>query len=131
MGEAVPKGSTKSFHIKKLDRVITTNANPNTEKWEAYIRAQAQEYSERSGLFFNEGEAVEISATFHLSRPKSLPKKVKDCVKRPDLDKLTRCVGDALNRVLFNDDSQVVKWTVEKMYAAGPSFVAIELRGRD
>ncbi|MFA5380029.1 MAG: RusA family crossover junction endodeoxyribonuclease, partial [Dehalococcoidia bacterium] len=124
MGEPIPKGSTKSFYIKNLNRVVTTNANANTDAWESFIRLNAQEYLKaRPGLFFGKGEALEIKATFHLSKPRSTPKKVLFPVTRPDLDKLERCVGDALNKVLYADDSQIVKWAVEKKYAIGPSMV--------
>jgi Holliday junction resolvase RusA-like endonuclease len=131
MGEPVPKGSTKSFYIKKLDRVVTTNANAKTGDWEAFIRMNVQNYlAGHPGLFFAKDEAVEITVVFHLSRPKSTPLKVKYPVKRPDLDKLERCVGDALNKVLYADDSQIVKWAVEKKYAIGPSMVEIEFKER-
>jgi len=131
MGEPVPKGSTKSFYIKNLNRVVTTNANAKTGDWEAFIRMNVQNYlAEHPGLFFTKDEALEITATFYLSKPKSTPKKVLFPVTRPDLDKLERCVGDALNKVLYADDSQIVKWAVEKKYAIGPSMVEIEFKER-
>ena len=36
----------------------------------------------------------------------------------PDLDKLVRAVGDALTRLAWRDDSQIVAWHAYKQYAA-------------
>ena len=35
----------------------------------------------------------------------------------PDLDKLVRAVGDALTRLAWRDDSQIVAWHAYKHYA--------------
>ena len=35
----------------------------------------------------------------------------------PDLDKLVRAVGDALTRIAWRDDSQIVAWHAYKHYA--------------
>ena len=37
-------------------------------------------------------------------------------VSKPDLDKLVRCVKDALTNVVWNDDSQVYELTATKQY---------------
>ena len=34
----------------------------------------------------------------------------------PDLDKLQRAVGDALSKIVINDDSQIARWTTSKSY---------------
>jgi len=38
------------------------------------------------------------------------------CITRPDLDKLARAVMDALEGIIYADDSQVVRLTAEKVY---------------
>ena len=45
-GEPVPQGSTKAFYIKKLERVVTTHTNANTEKWRNRIATEAQRANE-------------------------------------------------------------------------------------
>jgi Holliday junction resolvase RusA-like endonuclease len=52
----------------------------------------------------------------YFKRPKSAPKKrVYPCVK-PDIDNLAKTVLDAGNKILFDDDVQVVHCTVSKQY---------------
>lgn len=55
--------------------------------------------------------AVEVSIEFVLKRPVSYPKtRTPDAVKKPDTDKLTRAILDALTGVVWQDDSQVVRF---------------------
>jgi Holliday junction resolvase RusA-like endonuclease len=59
---------------------------------------------------------VEIEATFYFPRPKSATRTQKTTA--PDLDKLTRAVGDALTEsALYTDDSRITRWVAEKHYA--------------
>lgn len=43
--------------------------------------------------------------------------------KKPDLDNVTKAVTDALNGVVFVDDSQIVRMTLEKRYGPAPLVV--------
>lgn len=53
--------------------------------------------------------AVTVGLSFTLPRPKSTPKRsTPPAVKRPDLDKLTRAVLDAITNIVLLDDAQVV-----------------------
>jgi Holliday junction resolvase RusA-like endonuclease len=61
-----------------------------------------------------------LTVTFHLPRPATLPQKIRQHVKLPDLDKLVRCVADALTGVLYLDDKQVVDLHARKCYAIYP-----------
>lgn len=120
-GEPQPKGSTRSFYVKKLDRVVTTTTNKNTKQWQLRIATEAQHANEsRSVSFFSpdKGSAYEVEALFLFSRPKSLPQKVKSNTRRPDLDKLVRAVLDGLADILLPDDSQVVRISAQKRYIA-------------
>lgn len=60
---------------------------------------------------------VEMTLTFYLRRPKSLPKRRKSyATKRPDLDNYLKLFCDAANGILYDDDSQIVKATIMKKY---------------
>ena len=59
---------------------------------------------------------VLLDLTFVLPRPKSLPKRVSYHLKKPDVDKLARCVLDGLTGVVYRDDSQVVTVSAHKRY---------------
>jgi hypothetical protein len=50
-------------------------------------------------------------------------------VKAPDLDKLARSVFDALTRVVFHDDAQVVDLVATKRYATVGEPPRVEPRG--
>src|SRR3972149_3053602 len=44
---------------------------------------------------------------FYLPRPKSLSKKVRHHVKKPDIDNLAKGAKDAMKGILYRDNSQV------------------------
>lgn len=117
------KGSTKSFFIKKTNRVVTTNDNVKNKKWAAAVSAMAHKYKPESPW----SGPVKLVLIFSLPIPKSLGKKVPaDHVKKPDLSKLTRSVEDALTGIIYRDDSQIVIGHQKKCYARQPG-VYIEI----
>ena len=70
---------------------------------------------------------VGIELHFGLPKPKSAPRRKRVWPdKRPDLDKLTRAVLDALTYVVFADDSQVIEIRASKDY--GAPGVVVEIR---
>jgi Holliday junction resolvase RusA-like endonuclease len=114
-GVPQPKGSTRAFVPKGWTRPIITSANPKNKGWQQLVAEAASRALDGRGQLF-EGP-VALSVAFYLPRPKSLPKRITDHLKKPDLDKLTRCAGDALTKVLWRDDSQVVRIVATKAYA--------------
>ena len=41
---------------------------------------------------------------------------------KPDFDNLAKCVGDALNKIVWRDDSQIIVCAFRKFYAAEPGL---------
>ena len=117
-GEPVPQGSTKSFYIKKIEKVVTTHGNKSTGVWRQRIATEAQR-AQMSDYFFSADRkyAYSITLIFKFTKPKSIPKKVIYNTKRPDIDKLIRAVLDGITNVLIPDDSLVVAITSKKEYA--------------
>ncbi len=118
-GEPVPQGFTKSFYIKKLNRVVTTHGNKNTNRWRERIAHEAQCTDEaRTFTFFSDDrrQGYDVQLSFVFTKPKSTPKKYKLNTKRPDLDKLIRAVLDGITDVLIPDDAQVISITASKCY---------------
>lgn len=113
MGEPIPQGSTKAF-ITKSGKPIITHSNKNLKEWRQRIATEAQK--ERP-MHWDMEQAILLGVDFLMPRPKTLPKKVKEDVKRPDLDKLIRAVLDALTGIYYKDDSQVVQVFAGKRYA--------------
>lgn len=116
------KGSTKAFMRPGMRFPIVTNDNTKNKGWAATVTAVAQQTQSLSGERPLSG-AVYLSLQFHMPKPKSLPKRVVHCIKRPDLDKMIRSVKDALKGVFYLDDAQVVKLDAEKVYSDQPGVV--------
>ena len=76
-------------------------------------------------------EPIEVECRFYFSPPKSYTKtKLKQIsrkqmlyTKKPDVDNLFKGVTDALNGVIYKDDSQIVKATMYKEYSDRDSIV--------
>lgn len=62
-------------------------------------------------------EPCKLTLRFRLQKPKSATKKRIWPDSRPDVDKLTRAVMDAITDVLITNDSRVCELVVRKTYA--------------
>ncbi len=92
-----------------------------------YKQTLAAQLAAQSPEFIEQGKAVSIYVEFVFARPKSLPKRVEDHVKKPDLDNLIKALKDAAKGILWHDDSQVVQLSARKIYSSTPMTV-IEVR---
>lgn len=101
-----------------------------SKSWKESVRWQCLEYMHKEGKEMIDG-AIEASLVFLLLRPKSLPKKVKHHVKKPDTDNLCKSIFDALQGIAFKSDSQVCKMTVSKLYENKIPGVSIILKKID
>jgi len=118
-GVAQPMGSKRAFIPKGWTRPVLTDTNRNLKSWQVLITEAASTAlhqlpaSERGML----ADGVRLTLAFFLPRPQSLPKKVTAHTKAPDVDKCVRGVADALMRVAFRDDAQIVDLVAMKRYA--------------
>lgn len=119
-GRPEPKGSTKSFAIKANNRrgmrAVTVADNDETQRnWTAFVRDRAQQtWAPRPPI----DGPVRVVVDFVMPRRASAPKRsTPPHTRKPDGDKLTRCVWDALTHVVFVDDAQVVAWGGSKREA--------------
>ena len=70
--------------------------------------------------------SVKICAYFTV--PSSAPVKKKQAmlegvirpIKRPDIDNIAKIITDALNKIAYHDDAQIVEIKVEKYYSLTP-----------
>ncbi len=127
-GIPVPKGSTKAFVVKGK-AVVTADNGDRQKPWASSISYTAANHMGLHALITG---AVQISLVFLMPRPKNHYGTGKNAgklkpsfaIKRhitvPDLDKLIRCVKDALTHVVWRDDSQccVISYA-EKVYESG------------
>lgn len=116
-GVPIPKGSTKAFMHPGARFPVVTHDNARTKPWqEAVVAAAREALGARRPL---EGP-VALAVRFYLPRPKSAPRRVTEHTKKPDLDKLVRCVKDGLTRAgVYRDDAQVVVTIARKDFAGG------------
>lgn len=132
IGTPEPKGSTQAFvplswaraavAVGKSPRAVVTADNEASKGWEQLVREQAQ--GAAGATMFTGPIAVAI--VFRLPRPQR-PKHKQHCITRPDIDKLSRAVLDALTGVFYADDARVVELRVRKLYApmAAPASACI------
>lgn len=125
-GKSEPQGSGKAILSKSTGRPMFKVDNPKLEGWRRDVAITARiaisdAWPGAPAPLFD--GPIALDATFYLPRPKDLqrPKWAGVDVphtKKPDLDKLTRAVKDALRFVVYADDSQVTDVTVRKRYCA-------------
>ena len=123
-GVPVPKGSATAFYNKSLGRAMVVQSNAAKQKpWASMIAVMARD----KWSFGPVTTPVRLDMIFVMPRPKSHLRAngtVKDAFVRrdhtskPDVDKLARCVLDALTGVVYADDSQVVGINASKCYGA-------------
>lgn len=128
-GIPVPKGSAKAYMRKemKLPAVVQSNAE-RQKPWASAIGYAAQQ----AGVKMVASGPIALGVTFFLPRPRSHFGTGKNAgtvklsapiyhTAKPDLDKLLRCVKDALTGVAWKDDAQVaVIVNLEKKYDVQP-----------
>lgn len=124
-GAAQAKGSMRAFTPRGMNHPVITDSNRSVKGWQNMIAAGAMHAldalpPEDRHLIAG---GVRCEVTYYLPRPKALDAPRYRGVevlhtKRPDVDKLTRAVLDALSHRLWNDDAQVVELIAVKRYAA-------------
>lgn len=119
LGYAEPEGSTRAFHIKKLNRTVVTHQNQKgLDAWRTRVATEAQRALEATPWTMDGTSAYGIEVAFLFPRPESVKWwRRRHCTVKPDIDKLVRAVNDALTGIAWNDDSQVVRCVVDKDYA--------------
>lgn len=133
-GTPVAKGSAKAFYNRNARKIVTMQDNRDKQKpWASMISYCAQE----AGCAISQG-AIRIGLQFVMPRPKAHYGTGKNAsilkgsapvrhTSKPDLDKLIRCVKDALTGVAWKDDSQVCEVEAGKKYGE-PTGVEIEIK---
>lgn len=114
---------------------ITGKGRPrvNTQTAIAYTPARTKEYEELIKQYFiikNRGikpleGRIAITIKAFILIPKTARKKEKEEMlkanisptKKPDIDNIAKIVLDALNKLAFNDDNQVTRLNLEKIYS--------------
>jgi crossover junction endodeoxyribonuclease RusA len=118
-GVPQPQGSIRAFTPKGWKRPVLTSDNAKVKPWRQEIAGTALAIMERDSIRRIERPAgVKVTAYFYFPRPKSTKKSVEHKTTKPDIDKLTRALHDALTGIAFEDDSQIVESKAVKSSSA-------------
>lgn len=117
-GKPVGKGRPR---FKRIGNFVQTYTLAATADYEKLVRLRFQN---AGGVITEKPVKIEIVAFF--APPKSTRKRDKAemlanrilPVKKPDCDNIAKIVLDALNKIAYVDDSQVVELAVKKRYSA-------------
>ena len=130
-------GSKKGIYIPKIKRVVVVDSNPKGfTTWRATVQSFAikakQGIVSLAPILNNPNGGllhcpIKLTVTFFFNHPKGDFGTGKNAgilresapllhTKRPDTTKLLRCLEDALNGVIWKDDSQIVFQQVGKEY---------------
>lgn len=113
-GNPVPKARARTVRLK--NGMTTTFTPKKTENWEDMIRLQILEHKPDKLI----DQAIAIKAIFVLQRPKSIPKKRHYPETKPDLDNLLKSLTDAMEGIIYTNDSRIVQKDVAKIYGDPP-----------
>ncbi len=116
-GVPQPKGSTRSFVSTDAGgglSTVTISANAKNKAWQQNVGLTALAAGARLRPMTH--GPVFIWIAFYFQNPK---RAAAPHVVKPDLDKLTRSVLDALTGVCYKDDAQVNFLEVTKGYTEG------------
>jgi Holliday junction resolvase RusA-like endonuclease len=92
-----------------------------TKDFEAHVKALAREQYKNGPI----RGALKMTVVFTIKRPKTV-KREHPTVK-PDTSNMVKSLEDALNKIAYEDDSQIVSFCAAKRYGeSGSIYVEIE-----
>lgn len=114
-----PKPQPRMRHYRR-GNLVGGYTPPTADKWKVACAVAAHDAVGKPW-----DGPIRLAIWFRLARPAShrrkdgtlRPKAPARPSGRPDLDNLAKAVMDALNRIAFNDDSQIVELILGKSYA--------------
>jgi Holliday junction resolvase RusA-like endonuclease len=122
--DGVPHGKGRP-RFRRFGNFVSTYTDAKTKSYETLVKEAAKQAMGSSPPI--EGP-VRFYCTIRLPVPKSYPKKrLEACLngsewptKKPDWDNVAKSVADAMNDVVFLDDTQIVIARIVKVYSADP-----------
>lgn len=127
VGKGRPKFSTRGGFVRAITPEKTAN-------FENLVRMEYE--SQCKGIFFDSSQALRLVVdVFRMpnksAKKRSIPAMLSGDIrpgKKPDMDNIIKAIQDALNRVAFDDDNQIVEVAIRKFYDSNPprSEVRIE-----
>lgn len=125
-GEPTGKGRPRFVRTATGGRAVTPC---KTTAYENHVRL---EYNRQiKDFIFDENEMLKMNIVAYFSIPKSKSKKVKKEMilniirptKKPDMDNIIKIIADALNKIAYYDDKQIVECNIKKYYSNDPRVI--------
>jgi len=121
-GVPAPKGSFRISSRGRGRRPSVRKDSPATEAWEQRVGWAARMAMRGQAMFVDQALAFDV--VFRLPRPDGhygalglLPSKADaEASVKPDWDKLLRSTCDALQGLVYDEDSRIVRGVCEKRY---------------
>lgn len=133
-GKPAPMGSKKAF-VRGGRAIITDDNSEKRRNWANAVAARAAEVMHGIPVITT---PVQIKAMFHFCRPRchfgtgrnetllksSAPERHS---QKPDLDKLIRCLGDALTGIVYRDDSLIYHISAVRGWTTGQERCEVQV----
>lgn len=116
LGTPIPKGRPRFFRKGKH---IGTFTPDRTRNYENMVMDAAREQFNSEPM----DGPLSVTVTLYMPIPKSRERKLREGdphVIRPDLDNCVKAVTDALNELVYEDDSQIHCLNARKVYGKEP-----------
>ena len=111
-----PKGRPRFSNAGAFVRAYT---DTKTRSYEKELRKIIREQYDGDLL---EDRAYYLKIIFNLKRPKSVPKSKRfHPIVKPDIDNLVKSVMDAMNGIVYKDDSIICELSTSKKYTSEES----------
>lgn len=128
--EGEPQGKARPRFSRRSETVYTPS---KTAKYEKEIR---DSFLAAGGKMIPDGGYVTVAVDAYFKIPKSYAKgkrlackyNINRPDKKPDIDNVLKAVLDALNKVAYEDDKQVVEVRCRKWYSRSSGFLKISVR---
>lgn len=126
MGEPVAQGRPRAGKSFAGKTVLIDPAK--SRDFKQYVRIVAAQHAPNKLIT----GPIHLNMDFYRATPKKYQTKPKQAliesgqilpISKPDLDNLAKGVKDGLNKVIWQDDSQVVSMNVRKFYSMTPKVV--------
>lgn len=124
MGE--PRGKARARTVRLPNGASHSYTPSETVLYENLVRTEYR--SQCGAVKFPDDAMLDMRILAYYAIPESASKKRKRLMeggeirptKKPDMDNIVKIVSDALNKVAFRDDSQIVDCQVRKFYSTQP-----------
>jgi|LakMenEpi03Aug12_release.lakeMendotaPanAssembly.Ray.scaffolds.fasta_scaffold25435_11 Holliday junction resolvase RusA-like endonuclease len=122
-----PQGKGRPRHSAKTGAVYTPSKTKRYEK----VVADLAKLAMGEQLPIEGPVMLQLTALFPIPQSWSKRKKVQAAkgelfpTVKPDFDNVAKAISDAMNKIVFNDDSQVVYSVISKVYAERPGVKVI------